>query len=524
VTAVKPTTARPAVTPASRADASTTPDTPASAKQAELAATGQAIEQTHGTDQLSQSRPREVERRELQTFAAHSKSAADTSAATTTSAPPRVGLAKGIHSRALDPGTPTGYAGRHGFDMARAAEVMHRNIDKLDTANGGRSNGRFDLKDMESVAADRRTPPELRKAVRNFLADPTALMALDVASGRALNRRFNGAGLMNFAAEERANAGRMSADAIADVIGQPDNFDRLDRNSAGELDSYFSRADLRRVANDGTAPAALRQASQDLLDNDNRFRAFDLGESTRRDGFVHRYDVDNVEFSPTPERGRQWKTRHDMALQRALADGVDFDPSLFSGVSQTDRGNCVSVAIIKAAMDRYGNGVLKSVDPLDDGGYAVTLQDDEKIQLNRGELEAAATAAHFGGDTPETRAYATLCYAAMGKRAQEMSHENSATYAEGLRALANGEVDPLETTAFLGLRDRTRSVAVADIPGQDGVVAWSNSHAVYVDTRDDPATPQLDAYTDGWGEQLDYDGFGAIPEPGHELVDAFYFE
>lgn len=158
-----------------------------------------------------------------------------------------------------------------------------------------------------------------------------------------------------------------------------------------------------------------------------------------------------------------------------------------------------------------------SVQKLENGGYQVELQDANVVQLTREEMEAAATGAHYEGDHPEARAFATLCYATMAKRAQMMGHEGSDTYAEALRSLANGEVTK-DVPEYLGLGDKVHKIDVDEIEDHDGVVAYGNGHAVFVDEVDG------EHYTDAWGNPHEYDGTNEVDKPDNELEGAYYFE
>lgn len=300
------------------------------------------------------------------------------------------------------------------------------------------------------------------------------------------------------------------------MLNSGENFNALDSAENGELDGKISRDDLEIIAADENADPELREAARALMENDNHFNAFDVADADERDGIIGRDDVSNVYNSPEPEWGRQWGADEDAALRRAFFDGGGEFTDLFDGVHQTDRGNCASVAVIKAAMDHFGNEVFQSVERTEDGGYNVTLRDGEQVSLTREEMEAAATGAHLEGDDPEARAYAVLCFGVMAKRAQEMGHEGADTYAEALLSLSNGEYAE-EVPEYLGLADRVQEVDLEDVPSQDGVVAWGNGHAVYVDSIGGKT------YTDSWGNQKDYDGTNEVNKDDNELEQAFIF-
>ena len=136
--------------------------------------------------------------------------------------------------------------------------------------------------------------------------------------------------------------------------------------------------------------------------------------------------------------------------------------------------------------------------------------------MSRAELEAAATGAHFEGNEAGTRAFANLAYAAMAKRAQMLGHEGAQTYAEALRSLANGE-QTKEVPRYLGLSDKVKYIDVEQIQDHDGVVAWGNGHAVFVDEKDGAH------FTDAWGQARAFDGTNEVNKPDNALQYAFYF-
>jgi len=550
--AISKATSKPKTTPPASSTSKTNTSTAARAKAAQLSRTRRTLQRTLTSDQLSAQRLREKERSNLKAFTANG-----VDPATKSKAPdkPAFGLTKGVGSsigsaagafagstvagsvcpvptprptplsaQGQTDGPPPGYAGddNEEMDLQRVAEVMHENLDVLDSAAGGRRDGKFGLEDMQAVAADSNAPEELREACKRALADPTMLNALDVAGGPRVDRVFSDKDLTRVIAEEKQNPDSPSLEWVAEQIGKKENFKALDSAKNGKEDDRISREDLEIVAADESADPDLRKAAQALLDNDNLFNALDVASRDSRDGKISKDDVDNVNYNPTPEGGAQWTDGDAQALDRALEDGKSFD-NLYGAFNQTDRGNCASTAVIKAAMDRYGSDVFDSVKQLEDGGYEVKLQDGETVRLTREEMEAAATAAHYDGDDPEAKAMATLCYATMAKRAQDMGHEGAETYSEALLSLGNGEVTK-NVPEYLGLADKVVKIDVDDIEGRSGVVGHGNGHAVYIDTVEDHDTLDDGTYTDAWGDPHEFDGTNETSREENELTGAYYFE
>ena len=153
---------------------------------------------------------------------------------------------------------PPGYAGdAEGMDLGSAAEIMLEHIDLLDTAAGGRRDGKFGLDDMHAIAADPNAPQELRDAVQYVLADPTALNALDVAGGKKVDRVFSEKDLKRVISEDRDARDIMGLEKIADTLlhrkdGVYDYFEQLDGAKNGELWASaagwaFARVDQERL-------------------------------------------------------------------------------------------------------------------------------------------------------------------------------------------------------------------------------------------------------------------------------------
>lgn len=407
----------------------------------------------------------------------------------------------------------------------QVATTFEQNMEALDTANGGKKDGVFGSKDLERIANDPKASQELREAAQQVLDDPNLYHALDVGDGKGLDDKISLADLNQVEANEgfQSGRGKQSFTDVRDELSH--NFDTFDSASNGKKDGIISQDDLKKVASDESRSESERKLAQKLLDDPNYWNAFDVADGRKKDGKVSKEDLSQVGYSPSVEEVSRdtWSDADAAALDRALANPQINQGDLFAGFSQTDNGNCVSTAIIKAAVDRYGNQIFESVQKGENGGYTVTLQDGKTVRLTREEMEATTAGTHYNAQNPEQGAYATLAYAVMAKQAQNEGHDGSRTFGEALVSLANGE-NPAKTPDFLGLGDKVKRVDIQDVPGMSGVVAWGDGHCVYVDTLNGHT------YGDAWGTRRDYDGGNYVDKDSRtdiqkigQLQDAFVF-
>ena len=158
---------------------------------------------------------------------------------------------------------------------------------------------------------------------------------------------------------------------------------------------------------------------------------------------------------------------------------------------QTTEGNCVSVAAIKGAMDKYDNQVFR--------------QDGQNTQWDRGHherwcqskglalwIENGKSYSDFKDNDQDALSYATVCYAAMAKRAQNdgrvitsrsgMFGRRTSTiggYKGALMQLNNGEV-PTNGAKYLGLKHKLERIDLSEVKGKD-VLASNSAHAFFID-------------------------------------------
>ena len=146
---------------------------------------------------------------------------------------------------------------------------------------------------------------------------------------------------------------------------------------------------------------------------------------------------------------------------------------------QTTEGNCVTVAVAKAAADALGTDVFTSLEKTS-SGLKIGLRDGAEVEVSATELTAARSASDFKGRDEDALSFGTVIYAAVAKRALEEKHEGARNYQDALRSLNNGE-RVSHVIDLAGLEDHSKRVSTSDLDGQDAVVAYSQKHAIYVD-------------------------------------------
>lgn len=382
--------------------------------------------------------------------------------------------------------TPPGYAPDSGLGLEQILGNLFSSLPQ-----------EFTLEELYQLAES--SDPEVSRSAQALLANPNFLNALDVADGGRADGKFTQQGLVNaFNTEVAADDGLLGAEEVAEVLSDEKVFGALDIDGNGNLtrqELAFAERHLDMF------PQQTQKVIQALLGNQNTFNALDVGMGNRTNGGISSDNVRDVAWGPTQPSDNVWTPRDDIALDAALRQEGTFGDELFTAFDQGSRGNCASIAVVKAAMDRFGNDVFQNVERSPDGGYRVTMQDGYVVELTREELDAAAQASDFTGRDPEACAYATLCFAAMAKRAQMTGHDGADTYAEALWSLTTGE-QTAQVPELLGLQDHVRRISRDEVGDySSGVVGYGNGHAVYIDTVNG------ETYVDLWSK----DKNGLIP-------------
>jgi hypothetical protein len=188
--------------------------------------------------------------------------------------------------------------------------------------------------------------------------------------------------------------------------------------------------------------------------------------------------------------------------------------NIMSGFNQGTEGNCSAVATIKAAMDKFGTGVFDGMQKTEDGGYNLMMKDGVGINLSAEEMQIAEQKEKFEGKGSDEDQYATLCYAAMAKRAMMEQNDGATNFSGACDSLNNGEW-PKDTARFLGLENHVQNLDVNNLAGQDGIVAWSSDHSIYLDNQG--GNLMADKYGSGWNYN-GTDGFGRSIEGAFTFV------
>jgi len=178
---------------------------------------------------------------------------------------------------------------------------------------------------------------------------------------------------------------------------------------------------------------------------------------------------------------------------------------LFGQFGQSKEGNCASVAVIKAALDKYDGKIFQSATKTGNG-YDVVQQDGKKLTISKEELKQAAKFANFKGKPNEAKSLAILSFATIAKRG---SQEGMGSFEQSLKKLDSG-FDPKKAAQLLGLGNKIKEVDPKTASKQDGAVAWNNVHAVYQD----------EGKTDSYGTAKGADG---TDTRGNKLTNAFVF-
>lgn len=140
--------------------------------------------------------------------------------------------------------------------------------------------------------------------------------------------------------------------------------------------------------------------------------------------------------------------------------------NIWSGFSQGDVGNCVTVSAIKAAMMHFGQkptDVFKSVKEAGDG-WDVVMRDNFSVHVSRNELKMAAQYARFKGDDPSMLTDANFMYAASVKRVQKEGNDGlrGQSFYNAMLSLNDGEYSR-EGLLRLGLKNNIRAATDADL-------------------------------------------------------------
>lgn len=168
-----------------------------------------------------------------------------------------------------------------------------------------------------------------------------------------------------------------------------------------------------------------------------------------------------------------------------LIQAQELDTKIFNAFKQgnvNEGGNCVSIALIKAAFSKYGyNDIFKNV-LKDDSNYKVTMRDDTLVVFSQSELDLVASRANFKlkdstDFSMKFKKYAEFCYAAMCKKNQILEGYQSLDSA--ITDLNNGYTTKY-SYKLLGLKYKNiRPRRAKKINQLEHLVIYNTYHAVY---------------------------------------------
>ena len=197
-----------------------------------------------------------------------------------------------------------------------------------------------------------------------------------------------------------------------------------------------------------------------------------------------------------------------LGLNASPAYSQSPDEMRMQAFAQGKANNCISVALIKAAIQRYGVGQV--FDTLrTDGQMRVTLRDHTALTLTDAERRQAADWAKFkqpdGVTIPATEraalvSYANFCYAVMAKYLETQklygctdeatnridSSAALGSYRAALKRLTNRSICSDNAYRHLGLLATDATAGgheydpKRDFSTQKAVVAYNDNHAVFV--------------------------------------------
>lgn len=158
---------------------------------------------------------------------------------------------------------------------------------------------------------------------------------------------------------------------------------------------------------------------------------------------------------------------------------------------QGGTGNCVSIAVIKAAIQIFGLEKVVHFESSQEGGMSFIMKDGFEGVLSATELEDCKKGSKFIIlENENAYKYACLCFASMAKRVLIEEHEGSLTINQAIEALNNGEYYYLGAD-WLGLRHYKRAIGLKYVWDNFGVVGASRKHCFFCSEGivDDFGTP-----------------------------------
>ena len=169
----------------------------------------------------------------------------------------------------------------------------------------------------------------------------------------------------------------------------------------------------------------------------------------------------------------------------SVVQSQEVDKTIFNAFKQgnvKEGGNCVSIALIKAAYSKYGHdNIFKSVTQKGDT-YSVLMRDGSNVNFNQSELELVVSRANFklkdSSDlSVKFKKYAEFCFAAMCKKNQILENYKSIDCA--ISDLNNGYMTKF-SNKLLGLKfKKIKPHRANKIDQLEHLIIYNTYHAVY---------------------------------------------
>ena len=171
---------------------------------------------------------------------------------------------------------------------------------------------------------------------------------------------------------------------------------------------------------------------------------------------------------------------------------------VIEGWEQTSKGNCVTVAAIKAAQMTFGPQPVNQEDPtlvifsectpLPDGGMHIVMRDGFELTVSESEFRSAALSSRFRMDKgrDDLLDNADKLYAVAAKRAQIEGNDGFApgqmSYARSLQGLEDGEItaNVMEQVGRLGLKDHAQKTPRSELKNHKSTLSSGEGHAYFV--------------------------------------------
>ena len=159
---------------------------------------------------------------------------------------------------------------------------------------------------------------------------------------------------------------------------------------------------------------------------------------------------------------------------------VDSD-NLFTSFKQGNRGDCVSIALIKAGICVFGINGIFSEKKLNDTITEVTLKNGKQYRVSNSEIKIADTAMHIKkrkNADAELINYSVKCFAIMSKVKQ--INEGRENFESAMNRLLKGAKGH-KSFYLLGLENNCIILdSLPDYHSFCGGVAWTKKHVVFV--------------------------------------------